>query len=83
MIALTSNGLLHRHVQLGPYNAPKLIEFLDELNISVDNTPHTITMDNVKFHKTTDVEWLYRSSHTTRYLPPYSPFFNPEKEKQF
>ena len=56
MIALTSNGLLHHHVQLDPHNAPKLMEFLDELNIIVDNTPHTIIMDNVKFHKTTDVE---------------------------
>ena len=81
MIAPCSNGLLHHHVQLGTYNAPKLIEFLDKLNIIVDETPHTIIVDNVRFHKTTDAElWFDRSPHTVRYLPPYSPFFNPVEE---
>ena len=81
MIALCSNGLLHHHVQLGTCNAPKLIEFLDELNVIVDETPYTIIMDNGTFHKTTDVElWFDRSPYTIRYLPPYNQFFNPVEE---
>jgi len=45
MISLTQNGILHHNVQLGSYNAEKLLQILNELNINVDDTPHT-TMSN-------------------------------------
>ena len=81
MIALTQNGILHHIVQLRSYNAEKLLQFLNELNIIVDDTPHPIIMDNVRFHKTADVEqWFDDSAHRCRYLPPYSPFLNAVEE---
>ena len=44
-------------------------------------TPHTIIMDNVRFHKTSDVkQWFDNSVHYCRYLPPYSPFLNVVEE---
>ena len=45
MIALTEDGILHHHAQLGSYSAVKLLEFLNELNIIVDDTLHTIITD--------------------------------------
>ena len=40
--------------------------------------PIFIVMDNVRFHKSKNIQELINNSqHTAHFLPPYSPMFNP------
>lgn len=58
-------------------------DFLKSLfqTLSEKNEKYILVMDNVAFHKTTDIKILIENSgHKLLLLPPYSPFLNPIEE---
>ena len=52
--AITQNGVLHRHANMGPYKTPHILAFLDRLyNLTINNIQiqYIVTWDNVSFHR--------------------------------
>jgi transposase len=83
--AITQNGVLHRHANMGPYKTPHILAFLDRLyNLTINNIQiqYIVTWDNVSFHRSALVQnWFQQHPHfTILYLPPYSPCLNPMEE---
>ena len=86
--AITQNGVLLRHANMGPYNTAHILTFLDRLQniITAVNQMHqmqfTVVWDNVSFHRSALVQnWFqHHQQFTLLYLPPYSPFLNPIEE---
>ncbi|KAJ8377124.1 hypothetical protein SKAU_G00077040, partial [Synaphobranchus kaupii] len=84
--AMGRHGVIHHHAQLGPYNTPRLLTFLDELkNILIppqDEGPEQPTYvaiwDDISFHRTALVHNWFAGNRcfVVLYLPPYSPFVN-------
>ncbi|KAK0135588.1 hypothetical protein N1851_028538 [Merluccius polli] len=83
--AITQNGVLHHHANLGPYNANLILAFLDRLHEivtalnQVDQMRYIVVWDNVSFHRAALVQnWFHEHPEfEVLYLPPYSPFRNP------
>ncbi len=56
--AITQNGVLHRHANLGPYNMAHIFTFLDRLHnivtaedqIDAEQMRYIVIWDNVSFH---------------------------------
>ncbi|XP_045065209.1 uncharacterized protein LOC123482242 [Coregonus clupeaformis] len=86
--AITQNGVLHHHANLGPYNANLILAFLDRLHEivtalhQVDQMRYIVVWDNVSFHRAALVQnWFHdHPDFEVLYLPPYSPFLNPIEE---
>ncbi|KAL0146999.1 hypothetical protein M9458_057523 [Cirrhinus mrigala] len=86
--AITQNGVLHHHANLGPYNANLILAFLDRLHEivtalnQVDQMRYIVVWDNVSFHRAALVQnWFHdHPEFEVLYLPPYSPFLNPIEE---
>ncbi|XP_016307648.1 uncharacterized protein LOC107662224 [Sinocyclocheilus anshuiensis] len=86
--AITQNGVLHHHANLGPYNANLILAFLDRLHEivtafnQVDQMRYIVVWDNVSFHRAALVHnWFHEHPEfEVLYLPPYSPFLNPIEE---
>ena len=83
--AITQNGVLHRHANMGPYKTPHILAFLDRLyNLTINNIQiqYIVTWDNVSFHRSALVQnWFTQHPNfTVLFLPPYSPFLNPIEE---
>ena len=89
--AMNHHGILHKHVQLGPYNTDRLLTFLEDLHNQLVPPDHiddpqrinyVIIWDNVSFHRAGLVrQWFQDHPHFTMlFLPPYSPFLNPIEE---
>ncbi|KAI2660049.1 Insertion element IS630 uncharacterized 39 kDa protein [Labeo rohita] len=86
--AITQNGVLHHHANLGPYNANLILAFLDRLHEivtafkQVDQMRYIVIWDNVSFHWAALVQnWFHdHPEFEVLYLPPYSPFLNPIEE---
>ncbi|KAK0153557.1 hypothetical protein N1851_004664 [Merluccius polli] len=84
--AITQNGVLHRHANMGPYKTPHILTFLDRVyNLTIINNmqiQYVVIWDNVSFHRSGLVQ-NYFTQHphfTVLFLPPYSPFLNPIEE---
>ncbi|KAL7839064.1 hypothetical protein SRHO_G00257220 [Serrasalmus rhombeus] len=88
--AIGPRGVIHHHAQLGPYNTPRLVSFLDELknllNLPQEEEPeqpsYVVIWDNVSFHRAALVnDWFTNNPQfVVLHLPPYSPFLNPIEE---
>ncbi len=86
--AITQNGVLHHHANLGPYNANLILAFLHRLHEivtalnQVDQMRYIVVWDNVSFHWAALVQnWFHEHPEfEVLYLPPYSPFLNPIEE---
>ncbi|XP_048855527.1 uncharacterized protein LOC125723169 isoform X9 [Brienomyrus brachyistius] len=86
--AITQNGVLHHHANLGPYNANLILAFLDRLHEivtalhKVDQMRYIVVWDNVSFHRAALVQnWFHgHPDFEVLYLLPYSPFLNPIEE---
>ncbi|KAK0135335.1 hypothetical protein N1851_028828 [Merluccius polli] len=65
--AITQNGVLHRHANMGPYKTPHILTFLDRVyNLTIINNmqiQYVVIWDNVSFHRS---ELLYRSTHISQ-----------------
>ena len=79
--AMNKLGILHYSSQNRAYNGNTFFNFLNEL-IGICREKNLINsifiLDNVRFHKVSDVVELVSSSgFRIKFLPPYSPFLNP------
>ncbi len=82
--AITQNGVLHHHANLGPYNASLILAFLHRLHEivtalnQVDQMRYIVVWDNVSFHRAALVQnWFHEHPEfEVLYLPPSSPFLN-------
>lgn len=79
--AMNVNSMFFFEMSDKPYNSEDYAEFLNKLfehfaNLGIEGA--YLIMDNVRFHKTEEVQNLIAShGHHAVFLPPYSPFFNP------
>ncbi|KAG9394344.1 DDE superfamily endonuclease [Carpediemonas membranifera] len=75
--ALTTSGIVHRHITSGTYNADLFWQFMIALLPQIPG--YCIILDNARIHK--DEERINNLSriYDVRivFLPPYSPFLNP------
>ncbi len=91
--AISSYGVIHRHVTLGPYNTAHLIMFLNALQEALlrreqrgdeqaEHPMYVVIWDNVNFHRGPRIhEWFENNPRFINVcLPPYSPFLNPIEE---
>jgi transposase len=77
MAAISHNGLQKYNILEGNGNGEKFREFLRDL-VQVIPPQSTILMDNVPFHRNAEaLEIIRAAGHSHRFIPPYSPFFNP------
>lgn len=76
--AISFNTVIHYKILDGNGNEERFIQFLQELTNLLIGDVYTLVMDNVRFHRTDNVRNLVQNAgHELKYLPPYSPFFNP------
>jgi len=79
--AMSKQGMLHYKKVCGAFNRVSFAEFLDDIfekfrEMRVTN--RILVMDNVPFHKCTEVrQRIVDEGHRVHLLPPYSPFLNP------
>eukprot|EP00063_Salmo_salar_P045229 XP_014020064.1 PREDICTED: uncharacterized protein LOC106581979 [Salmo salar] len=89
--AVSQQGILHHHANLGPYNTALLITFLDTLHGILipaeqrggpEQPRYVVIWDNVSFHWAALVRnwFIDHPQFIVLYLPPYSPFLNPIEE---
>jgi len=81
MACMWRKGLVHYKALDGSGNRFSLLEYMTELcNIlSSENICNVeIVMDNASFHRCSEISiFLESKGHSIKFLPPYSPFFNP------
>lgn len=78
MAAISYNQIVHYKILDGKGNEERFLGFLNELLDNLPTTGYTLVMDNVRFHHAESVKALVQSrQHQIKYLPAYSPFFNP------
>jgi len=82
MAAVCQQKLLYYKILEGPGNTINFFHFIDDLANERDTqglpADSIIIMDNVAFHKHTDViEMMEIRGFTHKFLPAYSPFLNP------
>ncbi|XP_041118603.1 uncharacterized protein LOC121322555 [Polyodon spathula] len=89
--AVSQQGVLHHHANLGPYNTALLITFLDTLHGILipaeqkggpEQPRYVVICDNVSFHRAALVRnwFIDHPQFIVLYLPPYFPFLNPIEE---
>ncbi|KAL0168596.1 hypothetical protein M9458_036818, partial [Cirrhinus mrigala] len=91
--AISSYGVIHCHVTLGPYNTAHLITFLYALQEALlrreergdeqaEHPMYVVIWDNVNFHRGPRIhEWFENNPRFINVcLSPYSPFLNPIEE---
>lgn len=82
--AMCINSLYLFTIQDRPYNVEHFGEFLTSLinHLAEDNIQSAyFVMDNVRFHRTDEIQQLIRAhGHVPVFLPSYSPFLNPIEE---
>ena len=77
VIAVSREGILAYEGKLGVYNSAIYTEFIRTKLLPILNHPRVILMDNVPFHKSTNVRQAIESAgHVYLRLPAYSPFLN-------
>ena len=90
--AISSYGVIHRHVTVGPYNTAHLLTFLYALQEALlrreqrgdeqaEHPMYVVIWDDVNFHRGPRIcEWFENNPRFINVcLPPYSPFLNPLK----
>lgn len=79
--ALNIYGIVHYTYSHRAINKDLFIEFINELKNKLTEKniiKSVMIMDNVRFHKSDDVQNCINDGiHRVLYLPPYSPFLNP------
>jgi transposase len=76
-IAVSREGILAHDVRLGAYNSVSFTEFIRTKLLPALHHPKIILMDNVPFHKNSDVcQAIESAGHVHLRLPTYSPFLN-------
>ncbi|KAK3529286.1 hypothetical protein QTP70_025734 [Hemibagrus guttatus] len=88
--AITQNGILHRRAGLGPDNTAHIIPFLDRLHnivtaeqqMDAKQMRYIVIWDDVSFHRSALVQNCFHDHPqcSLQYLPPHSPFLNPNEE---
>jgi transposase len=79
--ALALDGVVATMMIEGGTNADVFITYLQECLLPHLRPGHVVIMDNLKAHKTDDVQTLLASvGAQVEYLPPYSPDFAPIEE---
>lgn len=80
--AISSNRIVAYDIFIGSLNAEKFNNFLEHMLIpNLNDNEKTIVMDNCRAHKTHSTQTLVsRFFKTIKFLPPYSPQFNPIEE---
>ena len=78
--AITQNGVLHHHANLGPYNANLILAFLDRLHEivtalnQVDQMRYIVVWDNVSFHRAALVRnWFHEHPEFEVLYLPHTP----------
>lgn len=81
MAAMWNQGLLHYKALTNSGNRVSCLQYMEELVIILEKkniTNAVLIMDNVPFHKCSEIRTCIESSgNFVKFLPPYSPFFNP------
>jgi len=85
--AITNQGFVHHHANLGPYNTYKILISLNHMRDALlgqqDEHPiYVVVWDNVSFHRALQVKECFNTNQgfINLCLPPYSPFLNPIEE---
>ncbi len=76
--AIAYGSFVHHKVLNHAANTEEFLTFINELLANLPEPGYTIVMDNVRFHHSQVVKQaIQNAGHTVKYLPPYSPYFNP------
>ena len=79
--AMSNKEIFYYEICVGAMDAKKFASFIRKFCNEIKNRhleSQIIFMDNVKFHKTDDIQELVDAKgHDLQYLPPYSPQLNP------
>ena len=76
--ALRLDGLTAPMVLDGPMNGAAFLAYVEQVLVPTLRPGDTVIMDNLPAHKPRGVcEAIERAGASLRYLPPYSPDFNP------
>jgi transposase len=76
--ALRVDGMTAPMVLDGPMNRVAFQAYIEQVLVPTLHRGDTVIMDNLPAHKGTDVRRAIEAAGATlRYLPPYSPDFNP------
>jgi transposase len=75
---LRKGGIIAPFVLDGPINREAFEAYVEKVLVPELRQGDVVTMDNLSSHKGPKVRTLIEAAHATlRYLPPYSPDFNP------
>lgn len=81
MACMWKGGMLHYKAQSEAGNRVSFLKFINELTVILTTKEMNnviMIMDNVSFHKCSEIaDFVVSKGHSTIFLPPYSPFFNP------
>lgn len=81
--AISKYCLKFKKISITPYNTKSFLGYIEEFfkfldNQNINKCKYVLIMDNVAFHKNTNIsEIIKRNEHKLVFLPPYSPFLNP------
>jgi transposase len=76
--ALRHDRIVAAQVSTGAMNTPRFVEYVRSCLLPSVCPGDIVVMDNLSPHKSTKVRELFASAGVeVRYLPPYSPEFNP------
>jgi len=76
--ALRVDGMTAPMVLDGPMNRIAFQAYIEQVLVPTLHRGDTVIMDNLPAHKGAEVRWAIEAAGATlRYLPPYSPDFNP------
>lgn len=75
---ISVNRIEHFKILNGNGNAENFVAYLNELFAKLPEPGYTLVMDNAKFHHSEIVRAAVQNAgHFIKYLPAYSPYFNP------
>lgn len=75
---ISVNRIEHYKILDGNGNAERFVEYLNELFTKLPGPGYTLIMDNARFHHSEIVRAAVQNAgHEIKYLPAYSPYFNP------
>lgn len=76
--ALSTQGLRAPLLLDGPLNAPAFLSWVEQFLVPELRPSDIVVMDNLSAHKVASIQAaIERAGVTVKYLPPYSPDFNP------
>jgi transposase len=76
--ALRLDGLTAPAVFDGPIDNPTFLAYIEQVLVPTLRPGHVVILDNLTVHKQVEVQTaIERAGARLRFLPPYSPDFNP------